>query len=63
MTIQVERAESTKPSEDVPVTHRLEDAIRRNLLVRGKVELVDYGTLPRTERKSKRVFDERNSLE
>ena len=31
--------------------------------VRGKVELVDYGTLPRTERKSKRVFDERNNSE
>ncbi|MDY6989545.1 MAG: phenylacetate--CoA ligase [Thermodesulfobacteriota bacterium] len=60
MMIRVERAEATDSSEDETITGRLEDAIRRHLLVRGRVELVDYGTLPRTERKSKRVFDERS---
>ena len=60
MTIRTERGQTTSSSEDGAIAARLEDAIRRNLLVRGKVELVDYGTLPRTERKSKRVFDERN---
>jgi len=25
------------------------------------VEIIDYGSLPRTERKSKRVFDHRNN--
>jgi phenylacetate-CoA ligase len=59
MTIRVERGESTDASEDEAITATLEDAIRRHLLVRGKVELVEYGTLPRTERKSKRLFDER----
>jgi phenylacetate-CoA ligase len=34
--------------------------IRRKILVRCQVEIVDYGSLPRTERKSKRVFDLRN---
>ena len=60
MMIRVERAEATDSAEDEVITARLEDAIRRHLLVRGRVELVDYGTLPRTERKSKRVFDERS---
>ena len=59
MTIRAERSETTRSSEDGAITTQLEDAIRRNILVRGKVELVDYGSLPRTERKSKRVFDER----
>ena len=61
MTIRTERGQTTSSSEDGAITARLEGAIRRNLLVRGKVELVDYGTLPRTERKSTRVFDERNN--
>ena len=60
MMIRVERAEATDSSEDEAITAKLEDAIRRHLLVRGRVELVDYGALPRTERKSKRVFDERS---
>ena len=60
MTIRVERAEATNASEDEAIAARVEEAIRGHLLVRGKVELVDYGTLPRTERKSKRVFDERD---
>ncbi len=61
MMIRVERTESADPSQDGEITARLEDAIRRHLLVRGKIDLVDYGALPRTERKSKRVFDERNN--
>jgi phenylacetate-CoA ligase len=32
---------------------------KRQLLVSATVELVDYGELPRTERKSQRVFDTR----
>ncbi len=61
MTIRVERGEGANTFEDEAIAAKLEDAIRRHLLVRGRVELVDYGTLPRTERKSKRVLDERNS--
>lgn len=61
MTICVERGEPVRSSEDEAIAAGLEDAIRRHLLVRGHVKVVDYGTLPRTERKSKRVFDERNN--
>jgi phenylacetate-CoA ligase len=63
MTICVERGKPVRSSEDEAITASLEDAIRRHLLVRGQVKVVDYGTLPRTERKSKRVFDERNNNE
>jgi phenylacetate-CoA ligase len=58
-TIHVERGASADSSEDSAITADLEEAIRRHLLVRGHVKIVDHGTLPRTERKSKRVFDER----
>lgn len=61
MTIRVERGEFTNSSEDGKITARLEDAIRQHFLVRGRLELADYGTLPRTERKSQRVFDERDN--
>jgi len=61
MTVRVERAETTDSSEDKVIAARLEDGIKKHLLVRGAVELVDYGTLPRTERKSKRIFDERGN--
>jgi phenylacetate-CoA ligase len=60
MTIRVERGELTDSSEDEAIVAELQDRMRRRILVRGAVELLDYGSLPRTERKSKRVFDERN---
>jgi phenylacetate-CoA ligase len=61
MRIRAERGETADSSEDATIAAKLEEDIRRNLLVRGKVELVGYGTLPRTERKSKRVLDERSN--
>lgn len=60
MTIRVERTGLANPSQDRAIAAELEDRIRRRVLVRSTVELVAYGSLPRTERKSKRVFDERN---
>jgi phenylacetate-CoA ligase len=41
------------------VADQMENLFRRQLLVSGKVEIVDFQSLPRTERKSKRVFDNR----
>jgi phenylacetate-CoA ligase len=60
MTIRVERAESVSLYDDETIAARLENTLRAHLFVRCNVELVDYGTLPRTERKSKRVIDERD---
>jgi phenylacetate-CoA ligase len=61
MKIRVERGETVPSSKDAGIAAKLQDAIRRHILVRADVEILDYGKLPRTERKSKRVFDERDS--
>ncbi len=59
MTIKVERTEHGNPSGDPALASTIEDEIKKQILVSGKVEIVNYGTLPRSERKSKRVFDNR----
>ena len=59
MTVKVERAEGGNPAEDKVLASTIEEEIKKQILVSGKVEVVDYGTLPRSERKSKRVFDNR----
>ena len=38
---------------------RLVQKIKRELMVTAQVEVVAYGALPRSERKSQRVFDTR----
>lgn len=59
MTIKVERAEGVTPEGDSELARTIEEQIKKQILVSGKVEVVDYGSLPRSERKSKRVFDHR----
>jgi phenylacetate-CoA ligase len=60
MTIKVERTEGGHPTEDLTLARSIEEEIKKQILVSGKVEIVNYGTLPRSERKSKRVFDNRD---
>jgi phenylacetate-CoA ligase len=60
MIVKVERAPEITPEQDPLLKETIAQAIRRHLLVRADVEILDYGTLPRTDRKSKRVFDHRN---
>jgi phenylacetate-CoA ligase len=59
MTIKVERVEGGNLSGDTVVAAMIEEEIKKQILVSGKVEICDYATLPRSERKSKRVFDHR----
>jgi phenylacetate-CoA ligase len=59
MTIKVEREERGNPAEDPTLASTIEEEIKKQILVSGKVEVVNYGALPRSERKSKRVFDNR----
>ncbi len=59
MTIKVERERGVDPSKDQKIAQEVSDKIKKQVLVSCKVEVVDYGTLPRTDRKSKRVFDYR----
>jgi phenylacetate-CoA ligase len=56
----VERANGADPSKDKALRKNLENEIKKNILVSGAVTVVNYGELPRSERKSKRVFDNRD---
>jgi phenylacetate-CoA ligase len=60
MLLRVERKSGASPEEDSTLEEQVATEIRSKILVRSKVEIIDYGSLPRTERKSKRVFDNRN---
>jgi phenylacetate-CoA ligase len=59
MTIKVERMEGGISAGDAVLANNIEEEIKKQILVSGKVEILDYGALPRSERKSKRVFDHR----
>jgi phenylacetate-CoA ligase len=59
MTVNVERAEGVSSADDEVLVSQLEHTINHKILVSGKVEIVDFQSLPRTERKSRRVFDNR----
>jgi phenylacetate-CoA ligase len=59
MTIKVERTEGGNPAEDPALARAIEEEVKKQILVSGKIEVVNYGALPRSERKSKRVFDNR----
>jgi phenylacetate-CoA ligase len=61
MTVKVERSADGNPSGDGPLVKTIEEEFKKQILVSGKTEIVDFGTLPRSERKSKRVFDHRET--
>jgi phenylacetate-CoA ligase len=62
MTIKVERAQGMQNSHDGDKHIRkvIEHEIKRQILVSCDIEVEDYGSLPRSERKTKRVFDNRD---
>lgn len=60
MTIRVERTMEGDKADDGYLAEHVATEIRRKILVRSGVEIVEHGTLPRTQRKSRRVFDSRN---
>ena len=59
MALKVEREDRVSPEDDAILAAKIERTVRKETLVSGKVEIVDYQSLPRTERKAKRVFDHR----
>jgi phenylacetate-CoA ligase len=59
MTLKVERGEGTDQEKDTKLSTIIAGEIKNQILVSAKVDLVGYGDLPRSERKSKRVFDNR----
>ena len=60
MSLKVERRPDIGDDQSGRIASRVSRDIRQHILVSTEVEVVDYGTLPRTERKSIRVFDHRN---
>ncbi|MBA4416769.1 MAG: phenylacetate--CoA ligase [Syntrophus sp. (in: bacteria)] len=60
MTLRVERLHDSHHHEDKHLGKAVEHAIKKQILVSCDVEIVDHGSLPRSERKTKRVFDNRD---
>lgn len=59
MALRVERGAGVEKSRVDELGREIVYRLKRKLLVTPEVEVVGYGELPRTERKSKRVFDNR----
>ncbi|MEW6668573.1 MAG: phenylacetate--CoA ligase [Thermodesulfobacteriota bacterium] len=59
MTLKVERGQAVQKSQDARLGKKIGDEIKKQILVSVNVEILDYGALPRSERKSKRIFDNR----
>jgi len=59
MTIKVERDQGVAKEKDPELSKKVAEEVKKQILVSAAIEIVDYGTLPRSERKSKRVFDNR----
>lgn len=61
MTLKVERAKGLEAEKerDKHIRKSIEHSVKKQLLVSCDVEVVGYGDLPRSERKTKRVFDNR----
>lgn len=62
MTLKVERAPGGDSAADKDLAEAVAGEVRRRIMVRSQIEILDYGTLPRTERKSRRVFDHRETV-
>ncbi|MBE0583647.1 MAG: ATP-binding cassette domain-containing protein [Desulfofustis sp.] len=59
LRLVVERAEGVEAQRSAELGHEAAHQIKRQQLVSVDIELVEYRALPRSERKSQRVFDNR----
>jgi phenylacetate-coenzyme A ligase PaaK-like adenylate-forming protein/ABC-type branched-subunit amino acid transport system ATPase component len=59
MQLIVERGQGVDPGRVPELVHEMMYQFKKQLLVTPEVELVDYGHLPRSERKNQRIFDNR----
>ncbi len=60
MIVVLERDEAADPALDEILARSMADLVKRKIMVRAQIRVVGYGTLPRTQSKSKRVFDTRD---
>ena len=61
MTLKVERDEGVDSNQDAQLSVKIGKEVKKQILVSANIEIVKYGALPRSERKSKRVFDHRDA--
>ena len=61
MTLKVERGLNGDISHDTELSKEIAAEFKKQILASADVKIVDYGELPRSERKSKRVFDNRDN--
>jgi phenylacetate-CoA ligase len=59
MSIRVECEEGFDQSHRPELAQIIAKEIKNKIMVSAEVEVLDYGSLPRSERKSKRFFDDR----
>ena len=59
MTIKLECCEDFEPSRRPQLAKNVQTEIKKKIMVSCEVDIVDYCSLPRSERKSKRFFDNR----
>ncbi len=59
MRIKVEAAQGVDTDQYEGLTKQISREVKKQIMVSAGVEMVAYGILPRSERKSKRVFDNR----
>lgn len=59
MTIRVERAEDAAPTADAGLCKAIVSGVKHSMMVSCEVDLLPYGELPRSERKTRRMFDNR----
>lgn len=59
MRIKVEAAQGVDAQQFEDLENRISREIKKQIMVSAGVEMVEYGLLPRSERKSQRVFDNR----
>ena len=62
MALKVERKEGGDLSADPSLANTIEEEIKKQILVSARVEIIEDGTHPRSERKSRRVFDHRETV-
>jgi len=60
MRVRVERSVGADSAVDRNLAAMVREELKKKLLVTPEVEVVDYASLPRSERKTKRVFDQRD---
>jgi phenylacetate-CoA ligase len=59
MTIRLECCEDYDPAHKPELAARVQQEIKKKIMVSCEVDVLDYCSLPRSERKSKRFFDNR----